>query len=486
MMRRIVISLPCALCAMALCAAPATAADVVAAPVSAGSSAPLLLLAFLAPAGFALLAAAARPLERAWDVALSALLAFGVSVVVYFAAGFAFQFGSLGLWNAAAGFRGLNMGWSFVMGDAGRGWGMLGLRGFLLGGGAGSLDVYHLFLAQLPLATTAVMIPMLALRRRAPAAVTALAGLLMAGVVYPLLGNWAWGGGWLAQLGRTLNLGHGVVDLGGAGVVHLAGGAFALVGLILFTSARPARADDEPATLPAAHLPLLGVLGALLLPIGVWATLLAQTWPGGAALAPELMGVNLMLAAGPATLLPALYTWFVAGRPDPLQAARGLAAGLIAVSAGAPFIAPGGALAVGAVAGAFIPFATYLVGEKLRLDDESGAVVLHGLGGLIGLFAPALFALGQYGAGWNGLGAESYLGVAGQGVTGLWAAAGWQPDWPGQMQAQLAAAGADVALPVVIALLGLGACRIIGRAWRGSAGRQVEQPPESTDGQIVT
>ncbi len=64
-------------------------------------------------------------------------------------------------------------------------------------------------------------------------------------------------------------------------------------------------------------------------------------------------------------------------------------------------------------------------------------VTVHGLAGGLGLLAVGIFADGRSGAGWNGVGASAYLGVPGQGVTGLLAAPGFQPDWPGQMQAQL-------------------------------------------------
>lgn len=118
-----------------------------------------------------------------------------------------------------------------------------------------------------------------------------------------------------------------------------------------------------------------------------------------------------------------------------------------------------------------IPLFTYLVVEGLRLDDDSGAVVLHGLGGVLGLLAPAFLASGQYGAGWNGLGADAYLGVAGQGVTGLWAAVGRQPDWPGQLIAQGVGIGACIILPVALALVILGVSRGVQLAWRAAGKR---------------
>ncbi|MGB4804705.1 MAG: hypothetical protein WBV59_18800, partial [Anaerolineae bacterium] len=74
--------------------------------------------------------------------------------------------------------------------------------------------------------------------------------------------------------------------------------------------------------------------------------------------------------------------------------------------------------------------------------------------GLLGL---ALLADGRFGQGWNGIGAESYLGIAGQGVSGLWPAVGLQADWPGQMQAQLAGVAAEALFSFLLATLTFGA-----------------------------
>jgi Amt family ammonium transporter len=146
--------------------------------------------------------------------------------------------------------------------------------------------------------------------------------------------------------------------------------------------------------------------------------------------------LNGFLAAAAGALTALAYTWLVAGRPDPLMAARGLASAVVATAAFAPFVPPWAALAVGAAAGLLTPLTIFTVDRLLRWDDPAAVLTVHGLGGVLGLVALGIFADGKAGAGWNGVGAVSYLGVAGQGVTGLLAAAGYQPDWPAQMQAQ--------------------------------------------------
>jgi len=143
------------------------------------------------------------------------------------------------------------------------------------------------------------------------------------------------------------------------------------------------------------------------------------------------------MAAAGGTILAALYTWFATGKPDPLLTARGTVAGLVAVSASCAFVPTWAAAAIGAVAGLIVPLGTYLVERLLWLDDATGAVATHGLAGIWGLLALGLFADGHYGVGWNGVGTAEYLGIEGQGVSGAIIAPGFQPDFPGQLYAQI-------------------------------------------------
>ena len=205
----------------------------------------------------------------------------------------------------------------------------------------------------------------------------------------------------------------------------------------LLVSPSPVHLRSSASTpLPPVHLPLLATLGAILLLVGSVAWAWANPLLDWASLDPARLAVNLLLAAAAGAFLPLAYTWFVASRPDPLMAARGLAAGLVAISGSGPFVPPWAALVIGGVAGLLTPLACYLVDHRLRWNDPTAALTVHGLGGLWGLLAVALFADGKFGAGWNGIGPDEYLHVADQGVSGLWTAVGLQPDWPGQLQAQ--------------------------------------------------
>jgi Amt family ammonium transporter len=403
-------------------------------------------LAFLIPLGYALIAAGGLPEARARHAALSLLAAMGFALLGYVASGFALQFGGVGLIHERPGYEALIWEWSALGPMWGTGWGMAGLTGWGLTEAAATPGAYTLALANLPWVATAAAIPLISLRGRIPAWAAGLIGLALGALIFPIAGNWIWGGGWLANLGRNLGLGHGLVDAGGAGLVHLLGASAALAGTLVFTSRRPRPVDNsEPIPLPPIHLPLLAVLGAGMLLAGNVAWTLANPLLDLRALNAPLLALNGILAAAAGGLLPLLYTWFIAGHPDPLMATRGFAAGTVAVAAAAPFIPPWAALAIGGAVGLVIPLAIFIVDHLLRWDDPTAALSVHGLAGVIGLLAVGLFADGRYGQGWNAVGADSTLGVIRQGVAGFLAAAPFKPDWPAQMQAQ-AIGGAALAL----------------------------------------
>ena len=109
-------------------------------------------------------------------------------------------------------------------------WGLMGSSGFFLAADASARNgIALLFLMQAALLAIAVAAALGAALERGRLLSMAFIAYLIGVLVYPLLGNWVWGGGWLAELGREFGLGHGVVDLGGAGVVHETAGTLALV-----------------------------------------------------------------------------------------------------------------------------------------------------------------------------------------------------------------------------------------------------------------
>jgi ammonium transporter, Amt family len=432
---------------------------------------PGIALAFLMPVGVMMVSWGGLPPEQSRRAASVGLLALAVSAIAYVAAGFAFQFG--GIWHVTQldAYRSLDQVWS-LPDSTGNAWNIVGLSGFMLMGGLGP-DGLALFLHQLPAVMTAAMISMLALVGRVHNLVLVIVGLLVALVVFPLTGHWVWSGGWLAALGQNLRLGHGYVDMAGAGPVYLAGGLIALVGLVLF--GKPDTHPDETARLPEAHLPLLAAAGGALFGPGwmAWVAT-APLIPAGAPLnIPQAMA-NGVLAACAATIVSQLYSWFATSHVEPLMAVRGWMAGWVIASALAPFIESWSALMLGALAGIIMPLATYVVEHTLRLGDATAALPVYGVPGLLSILAAGILADGRWGAGWNGVGAQEYLLVKGQGVTGFVTAPGFAVD-PGQLTAQLAGAGVIILFTIVVGGVVVAATHMVVQAWHGAGRGQATQ-----------
>ena len=210
-------------------------------------------LAFLLPIGYALIGASGLPRERASHGAVSLFVALGLAVAGYVITGFALQYGGVGLAHDAPGYDGLIWEWSALGVTWGPGWGMAGLAGWLLSGPATTAAARDLALANLPWVVTAALIPVMAFRGRIPGWATALAGLLVGGLIYPVASNWVWGGGWLANLGSNLGLSHGFVDAAGAGTVHLLGASVALAGVLVFLPAATASRARRDRAAPRGH-----------------------------------------------------------------------------------------------------------------------------------------------------------------------------------------------------------------------------------------
>jgi Amt family ammonium transporter len=410
-------------------------------------SAQFAVLALLLPIGLILLAGGGLAGRRPAKSAVAGLGALALAAISFWACGFAFHMGGVGLVADLPGLEGLVWEWASPF-NLDRG--VMGLRGFLLLNEAATPAALALYLSCLAPLAVAVLLPLLSLRERMPGWMAALGGLLVAALVYPVAGNWFSGGGWLMHIGDTLGLGHGYVDQTGVSTAAVVGGLAALLGIAFFGRRLPPLAEDELPILPPVHLPVLAVVGAGLVLIGGMGLAASNPLHMTAGLLTPQTAVNLVLAAAGGAILPCLYTWFTAGAADSLMAARGAAAGVLGVAASLALVPPWAALALGGAAGLLLPLVTFVVRYLLRIDDPTGALPVGLLGGVLGVLAPGLFADGLAGQGWNGVGAEAYLGVTGQGVTGPLPALGLVPDWPGQINAQLVGLAAIAGLTVVL------------------------------------
>jgi len=445
------------------------------------------ILAFLVPVGLALLAIGAAREDRAEQVATTAVIALATAVTGYFASGFAFQFGGAGVTSSLPGLQHLMAEWSPLDLAWGPGWGMIGLRGFFLSAKAYNADVYFLFATHLPAVTTAVLITLLALCNYLGYIQLLVIGLLTSGFVYPLFGNWVWGGGWLSNLGQNVGLGHGFVDVAGSATVFLLG---AIVASSAFLIIKPRRmASGGPARLPPTHFPLFMVLGALLAVIGWPGLVLGNPLITGQVVTP-LVIVNLTLAAAGGTFIASFYSWFVTGRPDALLIGRATIAGLVAISSACAFVPAWSSLLIGAASAVLMLLGLYLWEQVLHLDDLSASVATFGLPGIWGTLAVAIFADGRWGVGWNGVGIQEYLSIAGQGISGFLLADGYQPAGASQLHAQLVGVGALFVVALFVPWLIFRCTMWIRNMGRHAVAKREKpsppSPPDEAEGEEVT
>jgi Amt family ammonium transporter len=401
------------------------------------------LLGYLIPIGVFLLAWGGLEPNRARRAAAVGVLALSLATIGYFAVGFAFHLGGAQSVTNDPIYKGLGALWA----PMGEGWGLLGLTSFFLTGGDNPLtpEAMALFINYLPLVATAVLLVVLSVHEQARGWQAAAGGLIIAALLFPIAACWAWGGGWLSNLGspETLERGHGFVDHAGSGIIYLLGGLASLGALVGLKKRLPPGTPGEPAEMPPAHLPLLANLGALLFGLGLLGWSLSVPFhAAGATLNLPRIAVNIVLAGAGATFVTQVYSWFAIGRANALMAARGTAAGFIAIAAGAPFIPQWWALFVGATVGLLLPLGVYFVDHVLRLPDATATIALGLTAGLIGLLVVPLFADGLWGQGWNSVGSDEYQTEMAKGVTGFLPAEKFEHgDGPGQLIAQLAGIG---------------------------------------------
>jgi Amt family ammonium transporter len=374
-------------------------------------------LVFFMQAGFALVETGFTRNKNVAHTMMMNMMVFCIGAVGYWLTGFAFQFGGINHMFPALGSIGAFSfspttlsNWTATRLDAPLligGQSILGLDGFMLGGLTTSSGVLAFFFFQMVFMDTAATIPTGSLAERFKFIGFVLMSLWVSMIIYPIVGGWIWGGGWLANLGRTMGLGNGAVDFAGSGVVHSIGGSVALAGAIVIGPRIGKFNKDGSANfIPGHNLPL-GILGTIILFFG---------WFGfnpGSSLSFSGVGRNLAVLASVNTLLAGAaggcaamaYMWLFspARKPDPAYSVNGILAGLVAITAPCAFVDIWAGVVIGLIAGVWVCVAGTLV-EKAKIDDPVGAIPVHFANGLFGVIAVGIFANGNPDtAGWNGV-----------------------------------------------------------------------------------
>lgn len=286
----------------------------------------------------------------------------------------------------------------FTVGD---GWGLFGKTGFFLAGKSYDASALVWFLFMMVFMDTTATIPTGALAERWSTKSFFIFSIFIGAFLYPVYGCWVWGGGWLAQLGSKAGLGHGVVDYAGSSVVHLQGGALALITCWLL-GPRIGKYDSngKPKPILGHHIPMV-MLGTFILAFG-WFGFNAGSSLAGTDGRIGVVAVNTMLAGMSATLFGVMYMWVVHSgkKPDPTMMCNSMLAGLVAITTPCAFVTPVGAFIIGAIAGVLVIWSVFFW-ERMGIDDPVGAISVHGVCGAWGVISLGLFADGSYGDGYN-------------------------------------------------------------------------------------
>ena len=362
----------------------------------------VLLCGFLVmfmQAGFAMVETGFTRARSAANTMAMNFVIYPVGVLGFWAVGYGLMMGGVGAWPTLGGGGG---GHELGLTLGGKAWGLVGAARFALVTVANDPAHLAMFLFAAVFMDTASTIPTGAMAERWRFTAFLVYGLFMSTLLYPLYGNWVWGGGWLSQLGANLRLGHGHVDFAGSSVVHMTGGLTGLAGaIVLGPRLGRFRADGTIGAMPGHNLPL-AVVGTLVLAFG-WFGFNAGSTLSASSPRIALVAVNTMLSSCAGALSALLYVRFTLSKPDLGMACNGLLGGLVAITGGCAFVTPAAAVLIGVVAGVLVVWAVALLERRFRVDDPVGAFPVHGVCGAWGALALGLFADGSWGNGWNGV-----------------------------------------------------------------------------------
>ena len=280
------------------------------------------------------------------------------------------------------------IGFGFMYGDD---WyGIIGINGFfdplnqdlaVWQGMEGSLSpqVYLLFQTMF-CATTATIISG-AVAERFKFNTYLILSAFMTGIVYPVIGHWVWGGGWLSQTGFS--------DFAGSGAVHMCGGIAALVATIGVGPRIGKYVNGKSVAIPGHNISM-AMLGGFILWVG---------WYGfnpGSELAFDdvtlYTTVTTTFAASAGGLTALFFTWIKYGKPDPTLAMNGALAGLVAICTGVAEVTYIGSMIIGVIAAIMFTISVSVIDNKFHIDDVAGAISLHGMSGSLGVILPGFLS----------------------------------------------------------------------------------------------
>lgn len=199
--------------------------------------------------------------------------------------------------------------------------------------------------------------------------------------IYPWVGSWVWGGGWLAEMNFH--------DFAGSTLVHSVGGWGALAAIILLGPRIGKYVNGQIKAIPGHNMPLL-TIGVFLLWLGWFG------FNGGSVLSGDPAGVSYVLvttsmAAAAGIISSMCTTWIVHKKPDVTMVLNGCLAGLVGITAGADVVSVSSAIIIGLICGA-VAVVSVMMFDKLKLDDPVGATTVHLVCGILGTLFVGVFS----------------------------------------------------------------------------------------------
>jgi Amt family ammonium transporter len=339
------------------------------------------VLVFFMQAGFGLVEAGLVRAKNAGNILMKNLMDFSIAALFFFAVGYAF------MWGSGSGFWGTE------------GWFLIGVDSPVEG-----VPLYAFWLFQAAFAGAAATIVAGGVAERMKFISYLLYTVAISALIYPIVGHWVWGGGWLADFG--------FYDFAGSTVVHGVGGVAALVGSIML-GPRIGKFDEngQPKVISGHNMPL-AALGVFILWLGWFGFNAGSTLSLSDPETVSLIVINTTLASGAGAMLAMIMAWLKFGKPDVSISFNGVLAGLVGITAPCAAVTPLAAMLIGAIAGVVVVLGIILL-DRLRVDDPVGAISVHGICGVWGTLAVGLFGLESLGAPGDGL-------LVGGGIGVLW------------------------------------------------------------------
>jgi Amt family ammonium transporter len=328
------------------------------------------VLVIFMQAGFAMVEVGLNAAKNAVNILAKNLLDFALGSVLFFAIGYAIMYPGF----AADGGTG-----EFFKIDTNR------IMAIPAWDGASTLHPQVDFLFQVAFAATAATIVSGAVAGRMKLGAYLIYTAVLTAFVYPVSGSWKWGYGWLHDMGFH--------DFAGSILVHCVGGFAGLAGAMLLGPRIGRYAADGRSVPMPGHNITFTTLGVFILLIGWYGfnpgsqLLFADPTNVGTVMT---VAVNTTLAACTGCLSALVLAWVMFGKPDLSMALNGMLGGLVGITANCDCVSNISALIIGAVAGVLVLLAVVAL-DKLRIDDPVGAFPVHGVCGIWGGLAAALF-----------------------------------------------------------------------------------------------